>query len=107
RKKTSKEMPCNIRHVPWSRLERVRHTGYMHIVPIAPDLDPSLVIHDADIRKTVHPSNLAAGRTYEQRGRVQDVRFHENGAVITATTQGSAPYPYAQRLTVSRTPAGL
>jgi len=79
----------------------------MHIVPIAPDLDPSLVISDADIRRTVHPSNLAAGRTYEQRGRVQELRIQDRGAVITATTQGSAPDPYVQRLAVGRSANGL
>jgi superfamily II DNA or RNA helicase len=83
------------------------HTLYMHIVSIAPDLDPSLVISDADIRRTVHPSNLVAGRTYEQRGRVQELLIHENGAVITATTQGSAPDPYVQRLVVSQSANGL
>jgi superfamily II DNA or RNA helicase len=79
----------------------------MHIVSIAPDLDPSLVISDADIRRTVHPTSIAAGRTYEQRGRVQELRIHDNGALITATTQGSAPDPYAQRLVISQSANGL
>jgi superfamily II DNA or RNA helicase len=79
----------------------------MHIVSIAPDLDPSLIISDVDIRRTVHPTTIAAGRTYEQRGRVQELRIHDNGALITATTQGSAPDPYAQRLVISQSANGL
>src|SRR3954468_5621275 len=91
----------------WRRLDPDMHTLYMHIVSIAPDLDPSLVISDADIRRTVHPSNIVAGRTYEQRGRVQELRIHDQGAIITATTQGSAPDPYAQRVVVSHFVNGL
>ena len=79
----------------------------MHIVPIASDIDPTLVLSDADIRRTVHPTNLAAGRTYEQRGRVQELRIQEHGAIITATTQGSAPDPYVQRIAVAKTQTGL
>ncbi len=79
----------------------------MHLVPIASDIDPTLALSDADIRRTFHPTYLAAGRTYEQRGRVQDLSIEERGAVITATTQGSAPDPYLQRLTVSKTATGL
>ncbi|WP_428484123.1 SNF2-related protein [Rhodopila sp.] len=73
----------------------------------APDIDPSLIVSDADIRRAFHPSNLAAGRTYEQRGRVQELHIAEKGATITATTHGSAPYPYQQRISLSRSAAGL
>jgi superfamily II DNA or RNA helicase len=77
---------------------------YMHIVPIAPDIDPSLAIREGDIRRIFPPGTLTAGRSYEQRGRVQDLQIAERGAVITATTQGTRPDPYVQSLKVSRSP---
>src|ERR1700712_1266240 len=76
----------------------------MHIVPIAPDIDPSLAIREGDIRRFFPPGTLSAGRSYEQRGRVQDLEIAERGAVITATTQGTRPDPYIQSLKVSRSP---
>jgi superfamily II DNA or RNA helicase len=76
----------------------------MHIVPIAPDIEPSLAIREADIRRIFSPGTLTAGRSYEQRGRVQELEIADRGAVITATTQGSAPDPYVQSLKVSRSP---
>ncbi len=75
----------------------------MHIVPIAPDIDPSLAIRDADIRRIFPPGTLTAGRSYEQRGRVQDLEIAARGAVITATTQGTQPNPYTQSLKISQT----
>ena len=77
----------------------------MHIVPIAPDIEPSLAIREEDIRRLFPPGTLTAGRSYEQRGRVQDLEIIDQGAVITATTQGSRPDPYVQSLKVSRTSA--
>src|ERR1700712_6032606 len=74
----------------------------MHIVPIAPDIDPNLAIREADIRRIFPPGTLTAGRSYEQRGRVQDLEIAERGAIITATTQGTLPDPYVQSLKVSR-----
>ena len=76
----------------------------MHIVPIALDIDPSLAIHDADIRRVFSAGMLSAGRTYEQRGRVQELEIMSRGAVITATTQGTQPDPYIQSLKITRTP---
>ncbi|MEA2788514.1 MAG: hypothetical protein QOG73_920 [Acetobacteraceae bacterium] len=76
----------------------------MHIVPIAPDIDPSLVIREGDIRRIFPPGTLTAGRSYEQRGRVQDLEIVARGAIITATTQGTQPDPYLQSLKVSRSP---
>src|ERR1700750_2526005 len=76
----------------------------MHIVPIAPDIDPSVAIREADIRRIFPPGTLTAGRSYEQRGRVQDLEISERGAVITATTQGTRPDPYVQSLQVSHAP---
>jgi superfamily II DNA or RNA helicase len=76
----------------------------MHIVPIAPDIDPSLAIREGDIRRIFPPGTLTAGRSYEQRGRVQDLEIAARGAVITATTQGTRPDPYVQSLKVSRSP---
>jgi superfamily II DNA or RNA helicase len=76
----------------------------MHIVPIAPDIDPSLAIREGDIRRIFPPGTLTAGRSYEQRGRVQDLKIAERGAVITATTQGTRPDPYVQSLKVSASP---
>ena len=60
----------------------------MQIVPIAPDIDPSLAIREADIKRIFPPGTLTAGRSYEQRGRVQDLEIAARGAIITATTQG-------------------
>jgi superfamily II DNA or RNA helicase len=77
----------------------------MHIVPIAPDIDPSLAIREGDIRRIFPPGTLTAGRSYEQRGRVQDLEIADRGAVITATTQGTRPDPYVQSLKVSRSTA--
>jgi len=77
----------------------------MHIVPIAPDIDPALAIREGDIRRIFPPGTLTAGRSYEQRGRVQDLQIADRGAVITATTQGTRPDPYAQSLKVSRSPS--
>jgi superfamily II DNA or RNA helicase len=77
----------------------------MHIVPIAPDIDPNLAIREADIRRIFPPGTLNAGRSYEQRGRVQDLEINDRGAVITATTQGTKPDPYIQSLKVSRSPS--
>jgi superfamily II DNA or RNA helicase len=76
----------------------------MHIVPIAPDIDPSLAIREGDIRRFFPPTTLSAGRSYEQRGRVQDLEINARGAIITATTQGTRPDPYVQSLKVSRSP---
>jgi superfamily II DNA or RNA helicase len=76
----------------------------MHIVPIAPDIDPSLAIREGDIRRIFAPGTLTAGRSYEQRGRVQDLEIAARGAIITATTQGTRPDPYVQSLKVSRSP---
>jgi superfamily II DNA or RNA helicase len=81
------------------------HPLYMHIVPIAPDIDPSLAIREADIRRIFSPGTLTAGRSYEQRGRVQDLEIADRGAIITATTQGTQPDPYIQSLKVSHSPA--
>ena len=74
----------------------------MRIVPIAPDIDPTLAIRETDIRRIFPPVTLNAGRSYEQRGRVQDLEIGDRGAVIKATTQGSQPDPYVQSLKVSR-----
>jgi superfamily II DNA or RNA helicase len=76
----------------------------MHIVPIAPDIDPSLAIREGDIRRIFPPGTLTAGRSYEQRGRVQDLEIGARGAIITATTQGTRPDPYVQTLKVSHSP---
>jgi superfamily II DNA or RNA helicase len=74
----------------------------MHIVPIAPDIDPALAIRDGDIRRLFPPGTLTNGRSYEQRGRVQDLQISDHGALITATTQGTRPDPYIQSLKISR-----
>ena len=76
----------------------------MHIVPIALDIDPSLAIREGDIKRIFSPGTLSAGRSYEQRGRVQDLEIGARGAIITATTQGTSPDPYVQSLKVSRSP---
>jgi superfamily II DNA or RNA helicase len=74
----------------------------MRIVPIASDIDPSLALSEADIRGAFQPHTYAAGRTYEQRGRVQNLLIAERGGLITATTQGSLADPYLQRLTIGK-----
>lgn len=78
------------------------HANPMHVVPIAPDIDPALVLTDSAIRPVFAPSTLEAGRIYELRGRVRNLRIANQGALIFAETQGSAPDPYLQRITVAR-----
>ncbi|HXT81888.1 MAG TPA: DEAD/DEAH box helicase [Acetobacteraceae bacterium] len=72
----------------------------MFIVEIAPDIDPALALRDSDLRALFQPRTLEAGRVYEQRGRVRDLRIAEGGGHISAATQGSAPDPYEQRIRV-------
>jgi len=74
----------------------------MHVVPVAPDIDPSLVLTDGAIRATFAPTTLEAGRIYELRGRVRNLRIANHGALIFAETQGTAPDPYLQRIVVGR-----
>src|SRR3954454_9337774 len=76
----------------------------MQIVPIVPDIDPSLAIRESDIKRFFPPGTLSAGRSYEQRGRVQDLEIAERGAVIKATTQGTRSDPYVQTLRISQSP---
>ncbi|PPQ30426.1 hypothetical protein CCS01_19280 [Rhodopila globiformis] len=73
-------------------------------MPIAPDIDPSLAIRESDIKRFFPPGTLSAGRSYEQRGRVQDLEIAERGAVIKATTQGTRSDPYVQTLRISQSP---
>ena len=74
----------------------------MHVVPVAPDIDPALVLTDGAIRPVFAPPTLEAGRIYELRGRVRNLRITEQGALIFAETQGTAPDPYLQRIKVGR-----
>jgi superfamily II DNA or RNA helicase len=78
----------------------------MHIVPLSADIDPTLAIRDADIKRAFTAPTLSAGRSYEQRGRVQELQISSGGAVISAMTQGTQPDPYVQNLRVARLPAG-
>jgi superfamily II DNA or RNA helicase len=77
----------------------------MQIVPIPPDTDPALALRDPDIRRTFPTGTLSAGRSYEQRGRVQALEVSDRGALITATTQGTQPDPYIQNVRVVRSAA--
>ncbi len=90
----------------WSRLVRGHHVLYMHIVPLSADIDPTLAIRDADIKRAFTAQTLSAGRSYEQRGRVQELQISSAGAVISALTQGTQPDPYVQNLRVVRLPSG-
>ncbi len=74
----------------------------MHVVTVAPDIDPSLVLSDGAIRPVFAPATLEAGRIYELRGRVRNLRITQQGALIFAETQGTQPDPYAQRIAVGR-----
>ncbi|HVY14042.1 MAG TPA: hypothetical protein VHB27_02355, partial [Rhodopila sp.] len=78
----------------------------MHIVPLSPDIDPTLAIREADIKRAFTAATLSAGRAYEQRGRVQELQISSGGAVIAALTQGTLPDPYVQNLRISRLPSG-
>ncbi|HEX2942934.1 MAG TPA: hypothetical protein VHO91_17920, partial [Rhodopila sp.] len=71
---------------------------------MAPDIDPTLTLRESDIRRLFNPGTLSAGRSYEQRGRVQELEITERGALITATTQGSRPDPYLQNVRISPAP---
>jgi superfamily II DNA or RNA helicase len=68
------------------------------------DIDPNLLLRESDLRRLFNPTVLTAGRSYEQRGRVQDLAISGRGAVITATTQGSQPDPYIQNVKISASP---
>ncbi|HYZ22609.1 MAG TPA: DEAD/DEAH box helicase [Rhodopila sp.] len=68
---------------------------------VIPDLDPNLILRESDIRRSFSPGTLAAGRAYEQRGRVQELEISERGAVITAATHGSRPHPYIQNVKIA------
>ena len=94
-------------HASWCRLEHIIHAKGMHVVPVAPDIDPSLVLTDSDIRSVFPPATLEAGRIYELRGRVRNLRITKMGAEIFAETQGTAPDPYLQRITVVKRGRGL
>jgi superfamily II DNA or RNA helicase len=72
----------------------------MFIVQIAPNQQSRFVLTDNLIRSMFTPAVLEAGRIYELRGRVVDMRVSEDGTSIIAQTQGSAPNPYAQRITI-------
>ena len=74
----------------------------MHIVPVAPPIDPALVLTDGAIKTVFAPATLEAGRIYELRGRVRELRIEKHGALISAETQGTAPDPYTQRIAVAR-----
>ena len=74
----------------------------MHVVPVAPDINPALVLTDGAIRPVFAPPTLEAGRIYELRGRVRNLRIAEQGGLIFAETQGTAPDPYLQRIKVGR-----
>ena len=74
----------------------------MHVVPIAPHIDPTLVLTDGVLKTVFAPATLEAGRIYELRGRVRELRIEKAGALICAETQGTAPDPYTQRIAVAR-----
>ena len=78
------------------------HANAMHVVPVAPDIDPSLVLTDEAIRAVFASATLEAGRIYELRGRVRNLRITGRGAMILAETQGSQPDPYVERIAVAR-----
>ncbi len=78
----------------------------MHVVPVAPDIDPALVLTDGAIRATFPPNTLEAGRIYELRGRVRNLRITNQGGLISAETQGTAPDPYHQRILIGRRRTG-
>ena len=74
----------------------------MHVVTVAPHIDPALLLTDGAIRPVFAPATLEAGRIYELRGRVRNLRIDQKGALISAETQGTAPDPYGQRIMVTR-----
>ncbi len=67
---------------------------------------PDLSLSDEVITGLFSASDLEKGRTYELRGRVQNLQISPEGDTITATTVGSLPDPYTQRVTVRRNPFG-
>jgi superfamily II DNA or RNA helicase len=71
----------------------------MFLVQIPPQAENRLVLTDQFIRGLFPMNALEAGRIYEMRGRVNDLRVSADGLNITARTQGSAPEPYAQAVT--------
>jgi superfamily II DNA or RNA helicase len=78
----------------------------MYIAQLEHGIDPDLVLSDSDIRRLFSGGTLEAGRIYELRGRVQNLQVTQRGASITAQTQGTAAYPYVQRITVRHSARG-
>ena len=67
---------------------------------------PDLSLSDEVIKSLFGATALEQGRVYELRGRVQNLQIGPEGDTITATTVGSLPDPYTQRITVRRNPFG-
>ena len=58
------------------------------------------VIDEAAILRRISRAALEAGRRYARQGRVRDLILSGDGRLIGAETQGSAPRPYRQRITI-------
>src|SRR3954449_4932410 len=68
-------------HASCRRLDDMVHANPMHVVPVAPDIDPALVLTDGAIRSVFAPTTLEAGRIYELRGRVRNLRITGQGGL--------------------------
>ena len=75
-------------------------------MPMDATSPPDLSLTDGVIKSLFSASALEQGRIYELRGRVQNLHVDPEGGEITATTVGSLPDPYAQRIQVKRNPFG-
>jgi superfamily II DNA or RNA helicase len=67
---------------------------------------PDLSLSDDVIKSLFGAKALDEGRVYELRGRVQNLQMSPDGDTIAATTVGTMPDPYTQRVTVKRNPFG-
>ncbi len=67
---------------------------------------PDLSLSDEVIKSLFGAKALEDGRVYELRGRVQNLQISPEGDTIAATTVGTMPDPYTQRVTVKRNPFG-
>ncbi len=65
-----------------------------------------LALTDDAIRRLFSPTTLEAGRVYELRGRVMELRVTPDGSAITAETLGTRPRPYVQRIVIDQQAPG-
>jgi len=52
------------------------------------------IFNDQDLAREFSGTDIQRGRSYQAQGRVRDLAFHDDGALISARVDGTAPRPY-------------